>query len=55
MGLPISWMLKYQPDYQRTAKRVVINQMGLSFVSIHTTSITITFTLLDWHHDLSTH
>ncbi|KAI0123375.1 cytochrome P450 [Xylariales sp. AK1849] len=46
-GAFISWMLKYQPDRQRTAERVGINQMVLSFVSIHTTSMTITFALLD--------
>ncbi|KAK5626225.1 hypothetical protein RRF57_001940 [Xylaria bambusicola] len=46
-GAFISWMLKYQPDDQKTAKRVGINQMVLSFVSIHTTSMTITFALLD--------
>ncbi|KAK8017702.1 gibberellin cluster-C13-oxidase [Apiospora rasikravindrae] len=46
-GTFISWMLKYQPDDQRTAERVGINQMVLSFVSIHTTSMTITFALLD--------
>ncbi|KAL1988856.1 hypothetical protein VTN96DRAFT_7740 [Rasamsonia emersonii] len=44
-GAFVSWLLNHMPEKQKNAERVGINQMVLSFVSIHSTSTTVTFAL----------
>ncbi|KAL3474768.1 cytochrome P450 [Aspergillus californicus] len=47
VGNFISWMLKHHCDGKKAAERAGINQMVLSFVALHTTSMTAAFVILD--------
>lgn len=44
-GTFVTWLLNHMPESQKNSTRVGINQMVLSFVSIHSTSSTMTFAL----------
>ncbi|KAL4936871.1 cytochrome P450 [Aspergillus oleicola] len=47
VGTFISWMVKRHHDSKTAAERASINQMVLSFVALHTTSMTAASVLLD--------
>jgi len=46
-GTFVSWLLQYLPAHERTAERIGMDQMLLSFASIHTTTMTSSMVLLD--------
>ncbi|KAI1104958.1 cytochrome P450 [Jackrogersella minutella] len=46
-GAWISWLLKYLPDHEKTAKKLGLIQMQVSFASLHTTTSATTNALLD--------
>ncbi|KAI0401619.1 cytochrome P450 [Xylaria palmicola] len=50
-GAWISWLLKYLPDHLKTAKKLGLMQMQVSFASLHTTTGASTNALID----LATH